>query len=103
MVSSVEKRAERIVKEYFIGEGANKIIEVIRNSNFIKKTIGNDNLQKMLLLLESGKYLEFSAWFLEEYYDKRYATNYQNVIAEVNSDDISRATKEVLEILKANK
>jgi len=103
LVSSIEKRAERIVEEYFNGDGKERIIGVLQNSNFIKKTIGNDNLQEMLELVRNGKYLEFSAWFLKEYYDRRYATNYQNVIAEVCTDDIEKAKKEIINIIKAQK
>ncbi len=103
LVSSIEKRAERIVEEYFTGDGVERIIDVLENSNFIKKTIGNDNLLKMIELVKTGKYLEFSAWFLKEYYDKRYATNYQNVIAEVCTDDIENAKKEIIKIIKTQK
>ena len=103
LVSSIDKRAERIVEEYFLGDGVNRIIEVLKKSSFIKKTIGKENLLDMLSLIEEAKYFEFSKWFLEEYYDKRYATNYQNVIAEINSDNIQQAEDKILKVLKANK
>lgn len=98
--SSINKRVERIVNEYFIEDGPEKVHTIVETSNFLKQILGKEKKKYLLKLIEEQRYEEFSKWFLVEYYDKRYASKYQNTIAEVNSDNLESAKAEILAILK---
>jgi len=100
ITASIETRTSRIKEEYFNGKGAEKVYEVVKTSNFLLKILGKEKKNYLLSLIEQNKHEEFSKWFLENYYDKRYASKYQNIIAEVNADNLTEAKQEILAIIK---
>jgi hypothetical protein len=50
-------------------------------------------------MLSENRVDEFCEWFLKEYYDKRYATKFTNIIASVDNDN-GTAEKQIREIVK---
>ncbi len=98
--SSLEARIARIKQEYFIKDGKIRIYQILKNSKFFKQKIGSEVLNRLCLLLENNRIDEFCEWFLVEYYDKRYADKYQNIVSEVNSDNIEEAILEIENLIK---
>ena len=101
VVASLENRVDRIVKEYFSGNGLKECYNIVANSDYFKRFIGKEKVSWLLKLLEENRLEEFSEWFLVHYYDEKYGTKYsKNVIAEVDSANIEQAKKEIVEIMK---
>lgn len=98
--TSMDKRVERIVREYFSGDGVKDVRKIVEGSQFIKQKVGAKKIDELLNLIDNVQYEEFSEWFLVNYYDKRYSSKYKNVIAEVSGDNINSACDEIYKIIK---
>jgi tRNA 2-selenouridine synthase len=98
IVSDLPKRIERIKAEYF-SDGTERAYKTVENSDFLKTVLGHEKINELLLMLKEGKIDEFCEWFLTEYYDKRYATKFKNIIAEVEHIDSNKASAEIMTIL----
>jgi len=99
ITASIETRVKRITNEYFTNEGAKEVYNIVESSNFLHKILGKKKKEYLLNLIETKRYEEFSEWFLINYYDKRYAGKYQNIIAEVNANNIEEAKQQIITIL----
>lgn len=101
--SPIDLRVERIKEEYFSGEGAESVYSTVESSVFLKKLLGNNKIEELLELLNNRRHSEFIEWILVEYYDKRYAGKYKNIIAEIENIDISETINEVISIINSDK
>jgi tRNA 2-selenouridine synthase len=97
--ASIDTRVKRITKEYFTEEGATEVYKILETSNFLHKILGKKKKEYLLKLVETKRYEEFAEWFLTNYYDKRYAGKYQNIVAKVNADNIEHAKQHIKKIL----
>lgn len=101
--SSIDLRVQRIENEYFSGKGAEAVYKTVENSYFLKKLLGKNKIAELLELLRHGRHSEFIEWILVEYYDKRYAGKYKNIIAEIENHNTSESIKEIISLLNFNK
>lgn len=100
IVSDLPKRIERIKAEYF-SDGIERAYMTVENSEFLHKVLGREKINDLLHLLKSGRIDEFCEWFLTEYYDKRYATKFKNIICSVTNNGTESAYEKILSVLKA--
>jgi len=98
--SDIIKRVERIRAEYF-SDGIERAYQTVERSEFQRKVLGHEKIAELLGMLKAGKVDEFCEWFLEEYYDKRYATKFNKIIASVEHNDLNSASDEVVKIVSA--
>ena len=98
--SGVIKRVKRIRAEYF-SDGIERAYQTVERSEFLKKVLGHEKIAELLGMLKAGKIDNFCEWFLKEYYDKRYATKFNKIIASVEHNDLKIATDEVVKIISA--
>jgi len=98
IIDTIERRRDRIVKEYFGGNGKDHLLEIVTNSQFLLKKLGRKQIDNLKEMLNSGNYGEFTEWFMVNYYDKRYATNYKNIIGEVNNIDLDMSIEEIVKL-----
>jgi tRNA 2-selenouridine synthase len=99
--SSFEKRIKRIVKDYF--EDDNRGLIPMKNifadrEKFFKAQLSNEVYGRLMDYLENGEVSKFTEEMMEKYYDKRYRIKPKEHLAEVNSDDIESAKKEIINI-----
>lgn len=99
IVSDLTKRIERIKAEYF-SDGIERVYKTVESSDFLHKVLGREKINDLLHLLKSGRIDEFCEWFLTEYYDKRYATKFRKITAQVEHSDLKTACETILEIIK---
>ena len=98
--SPIEKRVDRIKNEYFVGNGSDAVYETVKNSAFFTKLLGHKKVLDLLKLLDMERYDEFIEWILVEYYDKRYAGKYKNIIAEIDNHNTLDTIDEIIDIYK---
>lgn len=102
VVSGMEKRVERIKAEYF-SDGTERVYKTVKNSDFLRKVLGHEKVSDLLKLLEENRIDEFCEWFLKEYYDKRYASKFKNIVSSVNSEEIVSASEKILKTVRRAK
>lgn len=98
--SGMTKRVERIRAEYF-SDGIERAYQTVERSEFLKKVLGHEKIAELLGMLKAGKIDDFCEWFLKEYYDKRYATKFNKIIASVEHNDLIKASDEIVKIISA--
>jgi tRNA 2-selenouridine synthase len=96
--SDLKNRIKRIKAEYF-SDGTKRAYATVERSEFLKKVIGSEKIAELLKMLSENRVDEFCEWFLKEYYDKRYATKFTNIIASVDNDN-GTAEKQIRGIVK---
>ncbi|MBN2789332.1 MAG: tRNA 2-selenouridine(34) synthase MnmH [Candidatus Delongbacteria bacterium] len=97
--SLIELRIERIRNEYFSGNGVESVYSTVERSAFFKKLLGSKKVSELLELLNSGRYEEFIKWILVEYYDKRYAGKYKNIVAEIDNRNTDDTIEDIISII----
>lgn len=102
VVSDLPKRIERIKAEYF-SDGVERVYKTVESSDFLHKVLGREKINDLLHLLKSGSIDEFCEWFLTEYYDKRYATKFKNIIAQVDHTDLKAACDEIIALINTHR
>ena len=95
IIDTIERRRDRIVKEYFGDNGKDDLLEIVSNSQFLLKKLGKKQIESLIGMLKCGNYSGFTEWFMVNYYDKRYASNYKNVIGKVNNLDLDSSIKKI--------
>lgn len=101
IVSTLENRVKRIVKEYFGNDSIDT--EPVRKKMLEKKTffcqqMSNKIYEELMYLLNSNRVAEFSGLMLTKYYDIKYKDKGKKAIAEISTDNISVAENELLKI-----
>jgi tRNA 2-selenouridine synthase len=103
IVSSMECRVERIVRDYF-GEDLRGIVpmrnKLIDKEIFFKQQLSSKLFNELIDLLDSGRVNEFTEIMIADYYDKRYKDKGKKPIAEISTDNMSTAKNEISEIYK---
>lgn len=99
IVSKLPERIDRIKAEYF-SEGIERAYKTVENSDFLKKILGYEKIENLLSLLTQNRTDEFCRWFLTEYYDKRYATKFKNIIDVINSEDTGSAAEKIMNTVR---
>lgn len=106
IISSLECRVERIVKDYF---GDDLIgIELMKNKllekeKFFKQQLSGKVFDELIFLLDSKRVREFTEIMIKEYYDKKYKDKGKKPVAEISSDDMNSAKAELSAIYSNSK
>jgi tRNA 2-selenouridine synthase len=96
--SDMIKRIERIRAEYF-SDGIERAYQTVERSEFLKTVLGHEKITELLGMLKEEKIDEFCEWFLTEYYDKRYATKFNKIIAAVEHNDLGKTSEEIEQLI----
>lgn len=103
IVSSMECRVKRIVRDYF-GEDNRGIIpmrnKLMDKQSFFKQQLSNKLFNELIELLDSERVYEFTEIMIKDYYDKRYKDKGKKPIAEISTDNIFTAKVEISDIYK---
>lgn len=93
--SSIERRVERIVRDYFTHDEDDKIKEIIKS---LKVQLSNEVVDELLALMGEKDYSAVSKILLEDYYDSRYNHFIEKLKfeLEVDVDDFENAVKKLL-------
>ncbi len=101
IVSSMDCRVKRIVRDYF-GEDNRGIIpmrnKLMDKQSFFKQQLSNKLFNELIDLLDSERVDEFTEIMIKDYYDKRYKDKGKEPIAVISTDDIDSAKNELTEI-----
>ncbi len=103
IISSMESRVKRIVRDYFGNDnrGIEPMIRILKErKSFFRQQLSADVFDQLINLLEKEKVDEFTEIMMKEYYDKKYRVKDKQVIAEVSSDDSDKAVREISEIYR---
>ncbi|MBL7128168.1 MAG: tRNA 2-selenouridine(34) synthase MnmH [Ignavibacteria bacterium] len=99
---SFNNRIERIVKDYFgnDNEGIPEMKKIfMKSERFFRQQLSNPVYDDLLTKLQSGNVNEFTEIMINKYYDIRYKEKPKNPLLIVNSDNIDKAAKELIEYL----
>ncbi len=99
IVASMQKRVERLEKDYFGEKDPDTCDEVKRCLGFLKRKLGDERLEKYNKMIDSGEHQLFLKEVLETVYDKYYAKTKIGPIDVINSDDLDRAIERLKELL----
>lgn len=101
ITSSLNKRLNRIVKDYF-GDKRKGIseMEIIfkKSERFFRQQLSNPVYDDLLKKLRAEEVYEFSEIMINKYYDVRYKEKVKTPLAKINSDNIKTATNELIEL-----
>lgn len=101
IVSSMDCRVKRIIKDYFGSDlrGIEPMIRVLTDrKKFFRQQLSADVFNELINLLQKERVYEFTEIMMREYYDKKYRVKEKEIIAEVSSDDNAAAVNEISEI-----
>lgn len=62
--------------------------------------LGHEKLSELLKMITDNRIDEFCEWFLREYYDKRYAAKFKNIISSVKNEDLDSTSEKIITIIK---
>ena len=66
--------------------------------SFFRQQLSAEVFNELIRLLQKEKVHEFTEIMMREYYDKKYRVKDKIIIAEVSSDDSSKAVEEISQI-----
>lgn len=101
IISSMNCRVDRIVKDYFGSDlrGIEPMIKVLtERKSFFRQQLSAEVFNELIRLLQKERVHEFTEIMMREYYDKKYRVKDKIIIAEVSSDDSSKAVEEISQI-----
>lgn len=93
--ASLEKRVENILADY-VHDTDNELIEAISH---MRRQLGNKKIERYTELIESHDYQPVIKELMEEYYDPLYEHHEKNYIKTINSDDLEKATNELINLI----
>lgn len=103
IVSSIECRVKRIVRDYF-GDDLRGIIpmrnKLMDKQSFFRQQLSSKLFNELIELLDSERTDEFTEIMIKDYYDKRYKDKGKKPLAVISTDDIDSAKNELTEIYK---
>ncbi len=103
ITSSIDSRVRRIVKDYF-GNDLRGIEPMKRlmtsKTGFFRQQLSNAIFDELMQLLDSERVYEFTEIMIKEYYDKKYKDKGKKPLAEISTDNIHSAVKELKEFYK---
>ena len=101
IISSLDKRLNRIVKDYFGNKrkGISEMEKIFKRSErFFRQQLSNPVYDDLLEKLKIEEVYEFSEIMINKYYDVRYKEKVKTPLAEINSDNIKTAANELIEL-----
>ena len=101
ITSSLNKRLNRIVKDYFGDKhkGISEMEKIFKKSErFFRQQLSNPVYDDLLKKLKAEEVYEFSEIMINKYYDVRYKEKVKTPLAEINSDNIKTAANELIEL-----
>jgi len=101
ITSSLNKRLNRIVKDYFGDKrkGISEMEKILRKSErFFRQQLSNPVYDDLLKKLKAEEVYKFSEIMINKYYDVRYKEKDKTPLAEINSDNIKTAVNELIEL-----
>jgi len=102
ITSSLDKRLNRIVKDYFEDKhkGITEMEKVfMKSERFFRQQLSNPVYDDLLEKLKAEEVYEFSEIMINKYYDVRYKEKVKTPLAEINSDNIKTAANELIELI----
>lgn len=92
---SINERSKRIVEEYTKEKNAKA--EIIESITKLRKSMGNDFVDELILLVEKEEYDEVAKKLMIDYYDKLYKKSQEKHTYEYifNSDDVDFACNQI--------
>lgn len=103
IVSSLECRINRIVLDYFGNDlsGIEPMKKIMsEKERYFRQQLSSKVYDELTSLLDKNKAREFTEIMIRDYYDKKYKDKGKKPVAEISSDKISDAVKEIKEIYK---
>jgi len=103
VTSSLPNRIKRIVNDYFNEDlrGLEPMIRIItEKEKFFRQQLSNKIYDELILLLNQKRVEEFTGIMIVAYYDKKYKDKGKKPLAEISTDDLGEAKKELLDIYK---
>lgn len=101
IVSSMECRVKRIVRDYF-GDDLRGIAfmkkKLTDKESFFKQQLSNNIYNDLIKMLDTERVSEFTEIMIKDYYDKRYKDKGKKPVAEISTDDMVTAKKEITDI-----
>lgn len=97
IVSSMERRVARILKQYTPTTGAART-DLYLALYHLKERLGLKAVEKHRRYLDTSRYGDFTRSILANYYDKCYALAKENSIAKVSSDDIGVGAEAIIRV-----
>lgn len=91
----IEKRVENILIDY-VHDTDMELIEAISH---MKRQLGNKKIERYIELIKSHDYQPVIKELMEEYYDPLYEHNQKNYATTINSDDLDKATDDLINII----
>ena len=101
IVSSLECRINRIVKDYFGNDlsGIEPMKKIMfEKERYFRQQISNKVYEELINLLDRNNAKEFTEIMIRDYYDKKYKDKGKKPLAVISSDNISDAVKEIKDI-----
>ncbi|MEO6694068.1 MAG: tRNA 2-selenouridine(34) synthase MnmH [Ignavibacteria bacterium] len=101
IISTFENRVKRIVRDYFCDDlrGIEPMKKIFsKKENFFRQQLSNKIYDELIVMLNENKVNEFTTVMMEEYYDKKYKDKGKKHIAEISTDNMTEAKKELTEI-----
>ena len=101
IVSSMECRVKRIVRDYF-GDDLRGIAfmkkKLTDKESFFKQQLSNNIYNDLIKMLDDERVNEFTEIMIRDYYDKRYKDKGKKPVAVISTDDMITAKKEITDI-----
>lgn len=94
---SLERRIQRLVKEYIYEGDLNEILE---NLSRIEKFISKEKYQLLIDNLKNGNYDDAATFLCEKYYDLNYKFKPDDKTTVFNGDDSKEAARDILKYLQ---
>ncbi len=105
IISTLENRVRRIVKDYFGDDlrGLEPMKRIMKEKEkFFKQQLRNKIYSELILLLDSGKVYEFTEIMIVEYYDKKYKDKLKTPLTEIHTDNIEGAKDKMKKVYYLN-
>ena len=101
IVSSMECRVKRIVRDYF-GDDQRGIAfmkkKLTDKESFFKQQLSNNLYNDLIIMLDKERVSEFTEIMIRDYYDKRYKDKGKKPVAVISTDDMITAKEEIKDI-----
>ncbi|MDD5361890.1 MAG: tRNA 2-selenouridine(34) synthase MnmH [Ignavibacteria bacterium] len=105
IISSIENRIKRIVKDYFDDDnkGLEEMIKLFRlKERLFRKEMSNKKYEFALSELENNRTHSFTEIMLKDYYDVKYKEKPKVPLYTISSDNMSSCIEEIISIYRKN-
>ncbi len=102
---SIDGRIKRIVNDYFGKDliGIEPMLKIMNDKeNFFRQHLSNKYFDYLIKLLKEQRVSEFCEIMIKEYYDKKYLDKAKTPVAEISTDDIISAKKNLINVYNSS-